>query len=250
MARISPRQPSPAPRKRRKIKFTRPSLPEPSSDDIDNILEAGEICSDQRRLVEDGLVEIRENYLHTLDTLGFYASDKKITKDLTRIFKRAAALAEALESSEAVIHVLDEHHMLAAVERLGELDWDAHQANASAFDNDVAAVPRIQAVTRAALKRQDELAKSHPDRLAKNTAEKPGIRVLVRDVLTLWSETLGRSDKGKDGKALIGFGMTIFELFLGSGVTEEKVQYHLREERRRREQLDAQTARSPKVKKK
>ena len=104
--------------------------------------------------------------------------------------------------------------------------------------------------TRAALKRQDELAKSHPDRLAKNTAEKPGIRVLVRDVLTLWSETLGRSDKGKDGKALIGFGMTIFELFLGSGVTEEKVQYHLREERRRRERLDAQTARSPKVKKK
>ena len=105
-------------------------------------------------------------------------------------------------------------------------------------------------MTRAALKRQDELAKSHPDRLAKNTAEKPGIRVLVRDVLTLWSETLGRSDKGKDGKALIGFGMTIFELFLGSGVTEEKVQYHLREERRRRERLDAQTARSPKVKKK
>ena len=144
MAEISPRQPSPAPRKRRKIKFTRPNLPEPSSDDIDNILEAGEICSDQRRLVEDGLVEIRENYLHTLDTLGFYASDKKITKDLTRIFKRAAALAEALESSEAVIHVLDEHHMLAAVERLGELDWDAHQANASAFDNDVAAVPTFR----------------------------------------------------------------------------------------------------------
>ena len=61
---------------------------------------------------------------------------------------------------------------------------------------------------------------------------------------------LGRSDKGKDGKALIGFGMTIFELFIGPGVTEEKVQYHLREERRRREQLDAQTARSPEVKKK
>jgi hypothetical protein len=191
--------------KRRQVEL---DLPPPSADLVDLVIEAGNLDRRDRATVESGLMAIRRQYLWEWGNLDFYASDKQLSKWLTAVKKRAALLAKALDQSSALKYALD---LAQPQQASGGLSLEQSQALTAELEDDIAAVGGLHNLASEALELHEKRALAQPNKFLKPSAEKPEDIGLARGILELWTNQLGRAEKGPGAANFMTFAARIIE---------------------------------------
>jgi len=202
----------PKARKVKRQEHGEPHIPPPSFDLIKDVMEAGQVDAKQRKVVEDGLGAIREEYLRDWRNLDYYATDKQLGAHLNDIKTRAASLREALNKSKAAQFALRETLILTSSDP-DISDREKSDKICADHERDIAGVSRLHDLAAGAQKRHDLYMEEWPNRSAKKSAEKPEIQSLVLKISDLWAK-FGRSERGRDASNFANFAARILEYVL------------------------------------
>ena len=196
-----------------------PIFPEPSSDVVTTVMDAGGLAEKSRSAVAEGLAVLRDLHLGAWRNLSYYATDNQLSDGLAKIKKRSALLRDLL-ARPALGYAL---HSTVFLTPPGDSVSDRSELErlAAAVDHDIAGVDRLYRLACNALIIQDGFAKKHPNFTSKPSAHKPQDIDLARGIEQLWTQ-LGRSTKGRDAAFFAAFAARILEHIRGQSEVDRE----------------------------
>ena len=130
-------------KRRRKVRPV-PDNPDPSDEQISDMMKECGIERAQKKNLKNELVALRDKYRLELKRRGYYATSKEIVDGLTDIKNAAHALSKTLTKQEAFNYVLMTEYACTAGR-----DTSSTDACVARFEDDVEAISRLKNLAKA-----------------------------------------------------------------------------------------------------